>query len=133
MEATLAVGVPLVEELPPWTRAICGKCGHVRVMPRGSAACPRCLEDSESEGGEDHVGLRALPNLGRERKRRRLSRAELAVRAGVSPTTVWRLEAERRPRQSAQARVAGKLAAALGVPVERLAAAGGQRDRERSR
>jgi DNA-binding XRE family transcriptional regulator len=109
----------LLEELPPWTRAICVECGQVRTMPRDSPVCPKCLEDP----GEVPAvgGFTALPGLHRERRRRGLSQAELAARAGVSVVTVWRLERDSSPRQGAQARVAARLAQVLGVPVERLA------------
>jgi transcriptional regulator with XRE-family HTH domain len=60
--------------------------------------------------------------LRRLRNQRRLSREQLAVRAGISPATVARLE--RQPAAPCRCRTLGRLAAALDEDPARLTSAG---------
>jgi transcriptional regulator with XRE-family HTH domain len=59
-------------------------------------------------------------NLEKERKRKRLTRPELARRAGISTSYLYRLERGLSKENGGALVVPLRLAKALGVPVERL-------------
>lgn len=96
-----------------WTQKPCRRCGNVKMMPKAAKVCGYCLYKGSLPKPRPRVP--ALRNLGELRRRKGISRSELAGRAGTDHSVIYRQESGM--RRFAERDLATRIARALEVSV----------------
>lgn len=114
MKAKFKVLSPIYPPERTWTHKMCSGCGDLKTMPEDADVCGYCLY----KGSLPSPRVPALSNLGSVRRRRGMSRSELAAKAGTEYSVIYRQESGL--RRFAQRDIANRIARILEVEIEEL-------------